>query len=179
MKGLLLAGAATLACALAVTVLFRAVPVTRRAAAMTRLFLATLSLHLLAFGATPPDLGFLPSWLVEPRPLVELAFSATVAAALFFGGVLQLYNLADRGFSLRILIDIEESPARALSPAEVIHAYGGGRGMEFMLDKRLGGLVEEGLVIIDDGAVCVSRKGERAGRLFGALRRLLRLDPTP
>jgi hypothetical protein len=175
-KGLLLAGAATIACALAVTVVFRVLTIARRAAAMTRVFVVILVLLVVVYAVTPPGLGILPADLVERRPLVELAFAAFVATALFFGGVLQLYNLADRGFSLRILIDLDEAGGRALGPGDLVAGYGAGQGMPFMLDKRIRGLVEEGLVVIEAGHVGLSPRGARAGRLFGALRALLRLD---
>ena len=176
MKGLILAGAATVACAVAITVLFRTVRITHRAAAMTRLFGVTLVVLVVAYVTTPADLGVLPAALVEPRPVVELALAVVVACALFFGGLLQLYNLADRGFSLRLLIDLDENPRGVCAPTELIESYGGGQGMRFMLDKRIDGLVKEGLLVIDHAEVRPSARGARAGRLFGTLRALLRLD---
>ncbi len=111
MKGLLLAAASSLLCVAAVTVVFRIVDVRRRAAAMLGIFLATIPLYVSAYALTPADLWLLPERLVEPRSFLCGVFGLFVHAALFFGGWLQVYNLAERGFSLRILIDIDESPA--------------------------------------------------------------------
>lgn len=178
MKGLLLAAAGSLSCVLAVTVLFRAVTASRRAAAMLRIFLATVPLYVAAYALTPADIWLLPEWLVEPRAFVCGAFGLFVHTALFFGGWLQVYNLAERGFSLRILIDIDESPAGALSQQEEEARYGGGRGMGWMLDKRLEGLVSTGLVAERAGRLVATDKGARAARVFGSLRAFLQID-TP
>jgi hypothetical protein len=177
-KGLLLAAASSLLCVAAVTVVFRVVDVPRRAAAMLGIFLATIPLYVAAYVLTPADLRLLPGWLVEPRGFLCGAFGLFVHAALFFGGWLQVYNLAERGFSLRILIDIDESPARALSAEEAEAAYGGGRGMGWMLDKRIEGLLSTRLIVERDGRLMATGKGTRAARLFGGLRAFLRID-TP
>jgi hypothetical protein len=177
-KGLLLAAAASLSCVLAVTLLFRAVTVSRRAGAMLHVFLATVPLYVAAYALTPADLGWLPDRLVEKRAFACGAFGLFVHAALFFGGWLQVYNLAERGFSLRILIDIDESPGGALSADDEEARYGGGRGVRWMFDKRLEGLVSAGLVTQRAGRLVATDKGARAARLFGGLRAFLQID-TP
>jgi len=177
-KGLLLAAASSLLCVAAITVLFRVVEVRRRAVAMLRVFLATIPIYLVAYALTPADLWLLPSWLVEPRGFLVTAFGLFVHAALFFGGWLQVYNLAERGFSLRILIDIDESAARALSREEEEACYGGGRGISWMLDKRIDGLVSIGLVEEREGRLVATDKGARTARVFGGLRAFLQID-TP
>lgn len=175
MKGLLLAAAGSLTCVLAVTLLFRAVTVSRRAGAMLYVFLATVPLYIAAYSMTPADLGWLPDWLVEQRAFVCGAFGLFVHAALFFGGWLQVYNLAERGFSLRILIDIDESPGGALSADDEEARYGGGRGVRWMFDKRVEGLVSAGLVTQRADRLVATGKGARVARLFGSLRAFLRI----
>jgi len=177
-KGLLLAAASSLLCVVAITVLFRLVEVRRRAVAMLRVFLVTIPIYLVAYALTPADLWWLPGWLVEPRAFLCAAFGLFVHAALFFGGWLQVYNLAERGFSLRILIDIDESAARALSREEEEACYGGGRGISWMLDKRIDGLVSTGLVEEREGRLVATDKGMRTARVFGGLRAFLQID-TP
>jgi len=132
--------------------------------------------------------GLVSTGLVEERegPLVATGkgartarvFGLFVHAALFFGGWLQVYNLAERGFSLRILIDIDESPGRALSPEEEEAGYGGGLGMGWMLDKRIEGLLSTRLMVERDGSLLATHKGVRVARLFGGLRAFLQID-TP
>jgi hypothetical protein len=175
MKGLVLAtGTAAVYLGL-ITLVFRCWRVRARAAVMTRLFLLTLpgflALHLL----TPADLGFLPAGLTEPRPWVDLGFGLLLWAAAFFGGILQLYNLADRGFSLRILIDVQSGEGGAMSVDEVLAAYSDGRGIGWMYQKRLDDLVRQRLARVEGGWISNRRKGRRLARVFGGLRQFLRL----
>jgi len=162
-KGLLLAAASSLLCLVATTVLFRVSEVRRRAATMLWVFLATVPLYVAAYPLTPDDLWRLPAWLVERQGVLCAGFGLFVHAALFFGGWLQVYNLAERGFSLRILIDIDESPDRSLSREEEEAGYGGGLGMGWMLDKRIEGLVSTSLVEEREGRLVATEKGARAG----------------
>ncbi|HUG36057.1 MAG TPA: hypothetical protein VML54_03850 [Candidatus Limnocylindrales bacterium] len=176
MKGLLLALACSTATALGVTLLFAGRNITRRAAAMCGVFLLTALAYPAAYWLTPRDLGILPPRLVEPCAWLDGAFGLVVHAALFFGGWLQVYNLAERGFSLRILIDIAEAPARVLTGDQVAARYGGGRGAAWMREKRIDGLVETGLAAWRDGRLRVTPEGRRTARLFGRLRTVLRID---
>lgn len=179
MKGLLLAATASLLYPLLVMLLFRRVTIRRRAAAMLRLFLATVPLYAGAYAATPADLGFLPPWLVEPRFVPACALGLFVHGALFFGGWLQVYNLADRGCALHILLAIGESPARVLSAAEIEARYNRGREPHWMPDKRIESVLDVGLATLRDGRLRATPRGVRAARLFGPLRAFLHLDgPT-
>jgi hypothetical protein len=174
-KGLLLALACSAATALGVTLVFAVGHVTRRAAAMCVVFLLSVPIYLAAYVATPADLGLLPSRLVEARAWLDCAFGLAVHTALFAGGWLQLYNLAERGFSLRILIDVVEARG-SLNGEQLAARYGGGRGAAWMREKRIEGLVETGLARRDGGRLRVTPKGRRAARLFGGLRALLGID---
>jgi hypothetical protein len=146
---------------------------------MLRVFLGTVPVYLVAYALTPPDLGALPAGLVEPRPLGEAAFGLFVHAALFFGGWLQLYNLADRGFSLHVVVEAHRAPGAVVDLEALAAAYGGGRGLAAMVDKRIEGVLATGLARLEDGRLRPTARGRRAGRVFGALRRLLRLERAP
>jgi hypothetical protein len=160
------------------TLLFRCCRIRARAAAMTRLYVVTLpgfvALHLL----TPADLGFLPEDLTEPLPSVDLGFALLLWTAAFFGGILQLYNLADRGFSLRIIMDIEGGEGGSMSLDDVLAGYSAGRGISWMYQKRLDDLVQHRLARIEGGWIRNRRKGRRLAHLFGWLRCFLRLTPS-
>ena len=178
MKALLLALGCSLLYAVAVTVLFRRRQMRERAAAMLRLFLATVPVYLAAYAATPADLGVLAPWLLEPRYVAAGAFGLFVHAALFFGGWWQVYNLADRGCALHIVLAICESPERALSAPEIEARYGAGRGLHWMPDKRIEDILDRGLATLRGGRLHATPKGARVARLFGLLRAVLRLDDT-
>ncbi len=174
MKGLVLAAAGSLALAAAITVLLRVARPAWRVRALLRTFAASLPPFAALYLLTPDDLWVLPPRLVDGR-LVGLAYGALVYAALFFGGWLQLYNLAERGCSLRILIDVDEHPARAVTPDDVRRGYGGGRGMDWVVAKRLDGLVDEGFAEARGGRLVPTARGRRAAAVFAAARAALRL----
>ena len=177
MKSLLLAGAASATSVLAITVIFQFLRVERRAVTMVTLFVITLPAFVLAHVLTPRDLGFLPGWLTEPSRAADLVFGLLLYTAVFLGGVLQLYNLADRGFSLRILIDLDE--LGPMSASAVAKAYSAGQGITWMYRKRLDGLFRQGLVHFDEGVVRLSDAGGRTARVFDGLQRFVRLDDDP
>src|SRR4051794_35627887 len=74
----------------------------RRARLMLIAFMSILPMLLAIHLLTPPDLGFLSAEFVMPIAWIDVVFSVFLFGVGFFGGILQLYNLADRGFSLRI-----------------------------------------------------------------------------
>ena len=122
---------------------------------MTLIYLGCVILSALIWFATSVDLGFLaPSLLIEPAWL-DFSLMLFFFTAAFFGGALQLYNLADRGFSLRILIDVEQTNYHAIDAEWVVANYGGGKGLTWMYGKRIEGLLETKLAVrsIDSKAV--------------------------
>jgi hypothetical protein len=174
-KGIALAIVLTAACFLSVLVALRLLQKRASAALLTVVFLASTPIYVLAFLTTPADLGFLPCWMCQEPEALELAFGLFVYASGFFGGVLQLYNLADRSVSLRILIDIAESPAGELSALEIADSYSQGRGLGWMYRKRLDDLVEHRFIQVTGGSACLRLRGQRAAALFRYLRTWLRL----
>lgn len=173
MKGILLAAVMTVILFGAITASFR---VLAREGGLRRMMWLYLvfggGLVLLWFG-TAPSLGVLPaSMLTEPQAL-DLAVAVFLFSAAFFGGILQLYNLADRGFSLRFLIDILESPGSAMTTDGLMTGYSAGKGIVWMYRKRLDGLLDSGLVEREGENIALTRKGERTAAVFIQARRLL------
>ncbi len=175
MKGILLAGIGTLAYLGVATLLLRRAAIQRRAAALLYLFLATLPVFVAVHLLTPPDLALLPVSLTEPVVWIDLALGLYLYAAGFFGGSLQLYNLAERGFSLRLLIDILESPMGAMTQGSLFRSYSRGRGILWMYQKRLEDLREQGLIQPDADMLRPTSRGQRVAALFARLRALIGL----
>ena len=149
----------------------------RRARLMLIAFLSVVPVLLAIHLLTPPDLGFLGAELVMPIAWVDIAFSVFLYSAGFFGGILQLYNLADRGFSLRILIDILEAPSEAMRPDDVMQGYSAGRGIAWMYAKRLNDMQSAGLARVDDECLVLTPKGRRVAKLFTWLQEFARITP--
>ena|SRR5262245_39456779 len=178
MKAVCLASAMTVVLLLLVTLAFRLRPGKHRVRQMLILYLACTVALLGVWLATPDDLGVLPPSLLPTPRWFDLLLGLFFFTAAFFGGVLQLYNLADRGFSLRILIDALEDPTGTIGPDQLMSRYGGGQGIGWMYDKRVQGLLEEGFAQRRDDSLVLSAKGARVADMFIRVRRFLNLDPT-
>ena len=158
-----------------ITVRLRLAPTDNRVGPMLQIFFVILALLVVANLLSPANLGFLPETLTLHFVWVDLIFSLFLYAAGFFGGVLQLYNLADRGFSLRILIDIMESRDGHISIDQVMQGYSAGHGIDWMYDKRIEGIVRTGLVILDGDRMVLTSKGLRAASVLAWLQDFLRV----
>jgi hypothetical protein len=175
MKGLVLAVILTAVCFVGVPVALRLLDKRASAALLTGVFLGSIPLYVLAFLIAPADLGCLPVWMCDQAPVLELGLGLFLYASAFCGGVLQLYNLADRGFSLRILIDIAESPKGELTALQLCDAYSQGQGIGWMYQKRIHDLVEHRFIQVNGGWAHISTRGQRTAALFRRLRTWLRL----
>ena len=177
MKAIILATATAIILLVVVTIAFRFYQTAQRARQMTLIYLGCVILSALIWFATPVDVGFLaPSLLIEPGWL-DFSLMLFFFSAAFFGGALQLYNLADRGFSLRILIDVEETNSDVVDADWLVANYAGGRGLTWMYGKRIEGLLETKLVDRKAEMIELTSKGERAAAVLLAVRRFLRLEP--
>jgi hypothetical protein len=170
MKAILLSAAAGLLLFALSTVCFRYFRPYNRVRILGFLFLAVLPFLIIAHLATPPDLGFLNKDALISMPELDLLFALALYATGFFGGILQLYNLADRGLSLRMLIDIFESPSGATTIDDMMTRYGGGQGITWMYDKRVRDMISSGLVHQADSNLMLTKRGMTLARIYFALR---------
>ncbi|SRR6266511_3027488 len=178
MKPILLATLAELSLFVLVSACWRYGLTRRRAGSMFVAFLGVLPVLLAIALLTPPNLGFLGPELVAPIGWIDVAFALFLYAVGFFGGILQLYNLADRGFSLRILIDALEAPGQATSLDRIMSGYGAGRGIGWMYAKRLEGIENAGLARVEGDFLVLTPKGRRVAKLFTWLQEFARVAPT-
>lgn len=176
MKAIVLATAFTMVEFVAITAVLRSFPSRRRVLQMTAAYLVVLLCLVTTWVVTPDNLGLIPRpLLAEPR-WFDLAASIFFFSAAYFGGILQLYNLADRGFSLRIAIDLLEHDLAGMSADDVVRGYSSGQGLRWMYQKRIDGMVSSGLIAIADGVVSLEPKGFMLAGLFSTLRRILKIE---
>jgi hypothetical protein len=165
MKPIIIAILTELICFVFVTIRFRFFPTEHRARTMLFMFFIALPILFILNIVTN---SILSKW-------IDVVFSLFVYTTGFFGGILQLYNLADRGFSLRILIDIYEQPSSAMSLDDIMNSYSGGQGIGWMYGKRIKGMVSQGLVEVRNGSIVNTDKGKKIARIFIRLRSLFSL----
>jgi hypothetical protein len=175
MKAIFLAVVTTIALFLTITYGFRVNWTERRARLMASLYFAFLVLMVVGWIAAPPDCGFLPHTLLVEPAWLDFLLCIFFFSAAFFGGLLQLYNLADRGFSLRILIDVLESKEGETSVDRELASYSAGHGIAWMYNKRLAGLIYGRFVLVKDEYLTLTPKGAKLADLFARLREFLNM----
>jgi hypothetical protein len=174
MKAILLSSAMTAVLFFVATVALRYFRSAQRVRQLTLCYLACLLALAFVWEHTPDELGFLSADLVAEPRWVDFAAMVFYFSAAFFGGILQLYNLADRGFSLRILVDFMEAPEPA-DPAQVAARYSRGRGLGWMYRKRIDGLLAGGFISISAEDVALTPKGAATAAFFARARRFFGL----
>ena len=79
----------------------------------------------------------------------------------------------DRGFSARILIEIERAPGWALTQDEVTRVY----PLDQVVGRRLDEMLDIGSVIQEGDRYRITPQGCRQARLFSFLKSFFRLGP--
>jgi len=162
-----------------VTFWFRLYPSAHRARQMLLVYLFCLAVLPALWFATPDDLGLLGRSLLTEPAWLDFAATLFFFSAAFFGAALQLYNLCDRGFSLRILVDILEAPTAAVDVDYLAANYSSGRGLVWMYRKRIDDIVAARFIDRTNKRIMLTAKGEVFADLFINARRVLRLEPPP
>jgi hypothetical protein len=177
MKGVLLATVVSVLILVGMTAIFRLYRVTAFAA--LAVFVVALFCFLLLFAALPNDAGFLPPALVADSQWLDFIVGFFVLSASFFGGWLQLFNVTDRGYSLRMLVDMLHRPDRAMTVEEIVNEYADGHGLRWMYDIRIDGILRTGLVTDSNETLSLTPRGFRVAKHFGLLRRLYKIGKHP
>lgn len=170
LKGLVLALAGFFLFLVLHVLLFRLRVPQRRFMALVRLALL-LGLGLaIVHRTTPQDLGILPHAYTVAGWAIDLLNGLLVYGFLFIGYCM-FYFLVDRGFSGRIMIEIESSPNRRLRQQDIAARY----SIEMVLQRRLNEMLEIGRIMEKDGRYCNTDKGRSATAMFSFAKRFLQL----
>jgi hypothetical protein len=178
MKPIIMAAIGNILIFLIITICLRQFNIIKRAFMMIIVFMLVLPILITLYIISPNDFYYLPQWSVSPHQELELIFALFLYFAGFWGGILQLYNLADRGFSLRILIDIKEDPSQSMTLDEVITGYSKGLGIDWMYQKRLNDMQARGLIEIQNEIAKITKKGIFVADLYKKLRYFISYFPN-
>ncbi len=86
---------------------------------------------------------------------------------------MQVYSQIGRGFSLRLLVDVER--CGGLDLEGMLREYSDGRGAQWLIDKRLVGIEQAGLAARrGDTLVLIEPRGRWAGHLGLVIKRILK-----
>jgi len=87
-------------------------------------------------------------------------------------GYTYFFFLVERGFSLRLMIEIHRSAHGKLTIPELQEIY----PYDYVLDKRLGQMEKMGYATIEGGVLCGTSKGTRLAAANKLVRKILRLE---
>ncbi len=88
----------------------------------------------------------------------------------FFIGYIEFYSIIRRGYSLRIMCELYYS-GHPMSLKELMDEYSDGKGIDWLLKKRLDGMVNIGLITIEDNEI-------RLTKVFGKIAALIAIFAT-
>ncbi|MBI3635536.1 MAG: hypothetical protein HY216_04865 [Candidatus Rokubacteria bacterium] len=171
LKGIVLALAAFAVFLPVHVLLFRAARPHFRFRLMTRLHWTLSATILVVFALTPPDLGILPATPGRAGAVLG-AVNAIVVHWFLFMGYSMFYFLVDRGFSLRIMIEIATAPGGALSAEDLAVAY----PPRAVVRRRLDEMVDIGRLTRDDDRYDLTPAGRRAALVFRFVKSFLRFE---
>jgi len=87
-------------------------------------------------------------------------------------GYVEFWSLFERSVSLRILIDTAADP-EGLTPDQMARRYAEGRGLEWMMDKRIADLVGSGMLVESTHGYRLSGRARVVARVFRGLQRVV------
>lgn len=139
---------------------------------MVRIYACVGVLFAAAYLVTPQDLGFIPQNLKASGRAIGILNGLLVYTFLFMAYSM-FYFLVDRGFSGRIMIEIERSPSQWLTRDEIPKLY----SLEMVLARRLGEMVDIGRIEKVQERYYNTVAGSRAARVFLFVKEFFRIGP--
>jgi hypothetical protein len=90
-------------------------------------------------------------------------------------GYIEFWSLIERSFSLRILVDAAEI-STGLTREEISSSYSGGRGLDWMMKKRIDDLIGSKMLVKGQTDVHLTTGARAIARGFAAVQRAFALE---
>ena len=161
-------------------IIFRYFKIRRHFVALRTIFFSLIPVYALLFFALSEE--FLSIMTLRPEiatPLntfLSVAFNFSLGLVLYiflWFGYCQFYFIVDRSISVRFMIEIEDSPNKALSLDELKKIY----TPDYIYSHRLDQMVETRYLIFKNGKYFNTKKGKIWAVVFKFLKKILRLGP--
>jgi hypothetical protein len=101
--------------------------------------------------------------------------SGACAIGFLVLGYIEFWSLIERSFSLRILVDATETSA-GLTREEISSSYSGGRGLDWMMKKRIDDLIGSKMLVKEHENLCLSSGARVVAQGFAAVQRTFWLE---
>lgn len=159
-------------------IIFHKCKIKLRFLALCRIFYALLPVYVILYMLIPADsLSIMPADLRITSTVVlgvskmfNFLLGIFVYLFLFFG-YCQFYFIIDRSISVRFMIEIDNSPQKALSLEELKKIY----TQDYIFLRRLEHMVENGYLEFKNGKYINTRRGVMEAKLFKFLKEILHL----
>jgi len=165
LKGILIALFCFILFLLIHVVIFHNRPIKKRFHTMVMIFYSLFPIYILIYFLTP---GFLTQSISS---IIVGFLNGIVIYVLLFLGYFGFYFIIDRSISVRIMIELENSPEKQLTFEQIKEVY----SMDDMLSRRLKHMVGSNYIIENSGYYKNTRKGRYEARLFRFLKEYLKL----
>src|SRR5438132_8112969 len=96
------------------------------------------------------------------------------AMGFFVLGYVEFWSLIERSFTLRILLDAVRAP-EGLTREQIADAYSDGRGLDWMMEKRIDDLLGAGMLVKDDGHIRLTAWARLIAGTFGWVQQVFRV----
>ncbi len=96
------------------------------------------------------------------------------AMGFFVLGYIELWSLIERSFTLRILLDAADARA-GLTREEIAATYSDGRGLDWMMEKRIDDLLGSRMLVKDEGHLRLTARARLIAATFGLIQRASRV----
>ena len=136
----------------------------------TLLFIPSIPVYVIWYLKTSPTMGFLPEALSRTPSLLGL-LNGLGLHGLFYLTYVAFFYYIDRPVTLRFLITFLKAPDEKLTLLEVKTAY----RLDRMIGRRLEAMKHGGLVVEQGGRYVLTPKGERLGKCFEHVRKVLKI----
>ena len=163
-------------------VIFRTMEIKRRFKTLVIIFFSLFPIYALLYFLIPSDtliiVPVIPSPVVSLK-LVNLLYSALnfmiglMLYVFLFLGYCQFYFIVDRSISVRVMIEIEDSPVKKLTFEEIERIY----NFNTILSRRIEHMKYGKYIVDDKGYYINTKKGKFEAKVFRFLKEFLRLGP--
>lgn len=162
-------------------IIFRKFELEERFKALVNIFYSLIPLYALLYILIPYDLvsvvpaepvkPHLPLWLIELLSGVFNFLAGLMFYVFLFLGYCQFYFIVDRSISVRVMIELENSPEKKLSFDEIKKIY----DFNEILSRRLGHMADSKYIVQNSGYYTNTKKGRLEAKTFKFLKDFLNL----
>jgi len=152
--------------------IFHSWEIHRRARTLVAIALGIVPFYVAGYSLLPDDAAYLPAAWSTPPDVVTFSNGLLIYFFIFLG-YCQFFYMAESSVGVRTLIELERRSGQGLKVSDLTRLY----SYDWMLDRRLARLVDEGFIVIEAGGYRNTPKGKWLANTLRWCKGFLRLGP--